>query len=146
MVKWRFRACYSWCLTTPRWSWWSEALGELLEFVGALRRRSCTRFEARHSEDGERVFLVDTCSSWCKGEIPFVGAPTWTRGSVNSSIPREKIQSSLVHSHLLSSNLFSCFSALALCLFVETRTCLVSLLQSGEPLHVSVIFLVSWLC
>ena len=91
-------------------------LGELLDFVGAPRRRSCTRFETRHSGDGERVFLVDSCSSWCKGAIPFVGAPTWTRGSVNSSIPREKI--CLVHSHLLSSNLFSYFSALVLCLFV----------------------------
>ena len=26
MVKWRLRTCYSWCLTTPRRSWWSEAV------------------------------------------------------------------------------------------------------------------------
>ena len=39
MVKWRLRTCYSWCLTSPRRFWWSEALGELLEFVGAPRRR-----------------------------------------------------------------------------------------------------------
>ena len=55
-------------------------LGELLAFVGAPRSRSCTRFETRRFGDGERVFLVDSCSSWCKGAIPFVGAPTWTRG------------------------------------------------------------------
>ena len=84
MVKWRLRTCYSWCFMALRRSWWSEALGELLEFVGAPRRRSCTRCEACRSGDGEGVFLVITCSSWCKGAQPFVGAPT-TRGA---STPR----------------------------------------------------------
>ena len=30
--------CYSWCLMAPRRSWWSEAFGDLLEFVGAPRQ------------------------------------------------------------------------------------------------------------
>ena len=35
-------------------------------------------------------------SSCGKGAIPLVGAPTWTRGSVNSSTPREKKSGCLV--------------------------------------------------
>jgi hypothetical protein len=39
----------------------SYELGELLEFVGALRREDCMRFEARRFRDGEGAFFVRTC-------------------------------------------------------------------------------------
>ena len=68
-----------------------EVLGELLEFVGAPRQEDCTRCEARRSGDGERAFLVITCSLVKQGSYTLV----WVLqrelgGSVNSSITREK--------------------------------------------------------
>ena len=59
--------------------------------MGALRQEDCTRCEARRFGDEEGAFLVITLLLDEARELyPCVGAPTWIRGSVNSSIPREK--------------------------------------------------------
>ena len=75
----------------------SQALDELLEFVGAPRREACTRCEARRSGDGESAFLVIICSLVKQGSNTLVWVlQRGLGGSVNSSIPREKIQLSRV--------------------------------------------------
>ena len=72
-------------------------LGELLEFVGAPRQEDCTRCEARRSGDGERAFLVITCSLVKQGSNTLVWVlQRGLGGSVNSSTPREKIRLSHV--------------------------------------------------
>src|SRR6185312_13741214 len=74
-----------------------EVLGELLEFVGAPRREDCTWCEARHSGDGEGAFLVITCFLVKQGSYTLVWVlQRGLGGSVNSSIPREKIRLSRV--------------------------------------------------
>ena len=80
-----------------------EVLGELLEFVGAPRLEDCTRCEARRSGDGEGALLVETFFLVGQGSHTLVWVlQRGLGGSVNSSIPREKIRLSCV-SHLHSS-------------------------------------------
>ena len=72
-------------------------LGELLEFVGAPRQEDCTRCESRRSGDGEVSFLVITYSLLKQGSYTLVWVlQRGLGGSVNSSIPREKIWLSCV--------------------------------------------------
>ena len=69
----------------------------LLEFVGAPRSEACTQYEARRSGDGERAFLVITCFLVEQGSNTLVWVlQRGLGGSVNSSIPREKIRLSRV--------------------------------------------------
>ena len=94
-------------------------LGELLELVGAPRQEACTRCEASRFGDGEEVFLVITCSLVKQGSDTVVWVlqrVLW--GSVNSSIPREKIQlSRVLRIYIQALNFLYCDLAL-LCLFV----------------------------
>ena len=65
--------------------------------MGAPRREDCTRCEARRSGDGEGAFLVITCSLVKQGSDTFVCVlQRGLGGSVNSSIPQEKIRLSRV--------------------------------------------------
>ena len=67
------------------------------EFVGALKQEVCTRCEARRSGDGEGAFLVITCFLVEQGSNTLVWVlQRGLGGSVNSSIPREKIRLSRV--------------------------------------------------
>ena len=65
--------------------------------MGGPRQEDCTRCEARRSGDGEGAFLVITCFLVKQGSDTLVWVlQRGLGGSVNSSIPREKIRLSRV--------------------------------------------------
>ena len=91
--------------------------------MGAPKQEACTRCEARRSGDGEGVFLEITYSLAKQRSDTLVWVlqrGLW--GSVNSSIPREKIRLSRVSCiYIQAINLFCCdpYFPLLVCL---TRT------------------------
>ena len=65
--------------------------------MGAPRQEDYTRCETRRFGDGEGAFLVITCSLVKQGSYTLVWVlQRGLGGSVNSSIPREKIRLSRV--------------------------------------------------
>ena len=90
-------ACYSWCLTAPRRSWWSEGSWWALGVCGSPKKRSLYTVWNSPFRRWRRSILSDHfLLGEARERYPCVGAPTWIRGSVNSSIPREKIRLSRV--------------------------------------------------
>jgi len=74
-------ACYSWCLTAPRRSWWSEGSWWALGVCGSLKKRSLYTVWGSPFRRWRKSILSDHL---LLGEVreryPCVGAPTWIRG------------------------------------------------------------------
>ena len=88
-------------------------------FVGAPRQEDCVRCEARRSGDGERAFLVITCFLVEQGSYTLVWVlQRGLGGSVNSSIPREKIRLSRVLRIYIQALNFLYYDLALRCLFV----------------------------
>jgi len=74
-------ACYSWCLTAPRRSWWSEGSWWALGVCGSLKKRSLYTVWGSPFRRWRKSILSDHL---LLGEVreryPCVGGPTWIRG------------------------------------------------------------------
>jgi hypothetical protein len=100
--------------------------------LGATINSWCKRFDTHRSGDGEWVLLVSTSVlvTW-GGAILLASAPTWIRGGVNSSIPREKIWLSRVPSLYFFVLNFNIYSLHLSFLTLVLRVCLSCFIYKG---------------